>query len=74
MKQLNKKEVNLPGTWQLQPPKPSLQWHWPSKHTPFEQAVPSLSQSSKRNEMNDRSLITILLIAKIAIGILTCTL
>lgn len=39
-----------PGTWQLQPPKPSLQWHWWSKHTPFEHVDPSsLSQSSVKN-------------------------
>lgn len=36
-----------PGTWQLHPPKPSLQWHRWSKHTPFVHCDPSsLSQSS----------------------------
>lgn len=41
-----------PGTWQLQPPKPSLQWHWWSKHTPFVHCDPSsLSQSSEPKEL-----------------------
>ena len=34
-------EQHEPGTWQLHPPKPSLQWQTESRQTPFWHAVPS---------------------------------
>lgn len=44
-------KVSLPATWQLQPPKPSLQWHRWSRHTPLVHFDPSsASQSSVWNQ------------------------
>lgn len=44
----SEESYDLPASWQLHPPKPSLQWHTPFRQAPFIHCAPSsLVQSSK---------------------------